>query len=314
MYDGNSLERLKEKVDYEIWLLDFLSKTQQTFEGGTDISTITLMNRQPGAQVAVAFTEVLGSGAAIEVMNAMSPLTFTATYKILDTIFEWILEENVSIGKIKSVPWKFSEKIKLISKKYNQLAYPPIFHSNPYIKDYLFALYSNLLKFRNEVVHKHNFSVSDNNLTIDTVVERKHYTLVLGRGELGAFVRTVVAVANLLTGVLSFGPWEDRLLKYHLDRIQKLHGLAGFKQTKPVLVNVELKVPEEKGLFPADLKFVRKELSRIHPDADILFNLKITGLVNGKPSISWSFPADFIPKKDMFELRPDNHEKYRVSL
>ena len=314
MYDPNSQERLKEKVDYEIWLLDFLSKTQETFEGGTDISTITLMNRQAGAQVAVAFTEVLGSGAAMKVINAMSPLTFTASYKILDMIFEWILEENISIGNIKSVPWKFSEKIGLISKKYNQLAYPPIFQSNPYIKDYLFALYPNLLKFRNEVVHKHNFSVSDNNLTIDTDVEGKHYTLVLDRGELGAFVRTVVAVANLLTGVLSFGPWEDRLLKYHLDRIQKLHGLAGFKQTKPLLVNVVLKIPVEKGLFPADLKFVRQEINRIHPNVDVLFNLKIIGLVDGKPSTSWFFPADFVPKNDVFELRLDSHEKYRVPL
>ena len=90
--------------------------------------------------------------------------------------------------------------------------------------------------------------------------------------------------------------------------------MADFKQGKPILVNVELKVPEEKGLFPADLKFVRQEISRIYSSVDVLFNLKIIGLVDGKPSIGWSFPADFVPKKDVFELRPDNHEKYRVPL
>ena len=314
MYDHNSQERLTEKVGYEIWLLNFLSITQETFEGGTDISTITLMNKQPGARVAHTVTDVLGSGAAMKVINAMSPLTFTASYKILDMIFEWILEENVPTGNINRIPWKFSEKIELISKKYNQLGCPPIFQSNPYIKDYLFALYSDLLKFRNEVVHKHNFSVSDNNLRIDTTVEGKSYMLVLDRGELGAFVRAVVAVANLLIGVLSFGPWEDQLFKYHLDRIQKLHGLADFKQAKPILVNVELKVPKEKGLFSADLEFVRQEVSRIYPNVDVLFNLKIIGLVDGKPSIGWSFSADSVPKEDVFELRSDNHEKYRVPL
>lgn len=79
VYNRDSQERLKEKADYEIWLLDFLSKTQETFEGGTDISTITLTNRRPGAQVAIGLTEVLGSGEAIKVIDAMSPLTFTAS-------------------------------------------------------------------------------------------------------------------------------------------------------------------------------------------------------------------------------------------
>ena len=314
MYNRNSQERLKEKVDYEIWLLDFLSKTQETFEGGSDISTITLMNRQTGAHVAVTVSDELGSGKAMKVIDAMSPLTFAASYKILDMIFEWILEENILTGNVKRVPWKFSEKVDLISKKYNQLAYPPIFQYSPYIKDYLFALYSNLLKFRNEVVHKHNFSVSDNKLIIDTNVEGKNYRLVLERTELGAFVRTVVAVANFLTGDLSFGPWENRLLKYHLDRIQKLHGLAAFKQAKPILVNVVLKVPIEKGLFSADLKFVRERISRIHPNTDILFNLKIIGLIDEKPSIAWFFPANFVPKEDVFDIRSENHKKYRVSL
>jgi len=314
MYSHNSQERLKEKIDYEIWLLDFLSKTQETFEGGTDISTITLMNRQPGALVAVTFTETVGSGTAMKVIDAMNPLTFTVSYKILDMIFEWILEENPLNENVKKVPWKFLEKIELISKKNNQLSYPPIFQSNPYIKDYLFALYSNLLKFRNEVVHKHNFSVSDNKLIVETTVDGKNYRLVLDRTELGAFVRTVVAATNLLTGDLSFGPWEDRLLKYHLDRIQILHGLVEFKQGKPILVNVVLKVPIEKGLFPADLKFVRQRISQIHPNTDILFNLKIIGLIDDKPSIAWFFPANFVPKMDVLEISLEDHEKYRVSL
>jgi len=314
LYYCDSQERLKENVDYEIWLLNFLSETQEMLEGGTNISTITLTNRQPGAHVEVSVTDVIGSGAAIKVMDAMSPLTFTASYKILDMIFEWVLEENAYAGNIQRVPWKFSEKIELISKKYNQLTYPPILQSNSYIRDYSFALFSNLLKFRNEVVHKHNFSVSDNKLRVDTNVDGQFYTLVLDRGELGAFVRTVVAVANLLAGALSFGPWEERLLKYHLDRIQKCHGLAEFKEKKPLLVNVVLNVPMEEKLFPADLKFVRQEIGRIHPAVNVLFNLTIIGLVDEKPSISWYFPINSVPKNDEFELRLDSHEKYRIPL
>ena len=314
MYDTNSQKRLQEKADYEIWLLDFLSETLKTFEGDTDISTITLVNRQRGAHVDVHITEVLGAGAAMEVKNAISPLTFAATYKTLDMIFEWILEENVSIGNIKEVPWRFSEKIEMISKNYNKLVYPPIFRSIPYIRDYLFALYSNLLKFRNEVVHKHSFSVSSTQLKIETEVDVEHYNLVLDRVELGAFVRTVVAAVNFLTGVLPLGRWEERLLKFHIDQIQKLHNLKMFGQAKPLLINVVLKVPAEKRVYPANLEFVRQEIRRIHRDADALFNLKVVGLVNGKPSVCWYFPANSVPDKDVFELHIGDYEKYRVSL
>lgn len=312
MYNLDSQQKLKEKVDYEIWLLDFLSKTQEKYEGGTDISTITLTNEQPGAHVAIKLTEVIGSGAAIEVMNKIMPLTFTASYKILDMIFEWILEENREAGKIEGIPWQFLEKIKKIQN--SLLSYPPLFQSKPYIRDYLFALYSSLLKFRNEVVHKNNFSVLDNKLKIDTIEDGQSYTLVLDRGELSALIKTTVAAVNLLTGVLLYGPQEERLFKYHLDRIQKLHGLSMFKQTKPLLINVILNVPIEKKLFSANLKFVRREVKRIHPNTDVQFNLKIIGLVNNKPSVSWLFPANDVPETNILELQPDSYKKYRVSL
>jgi len=311
MYDQLARTRLQEKLGYELWLLDFLSRTQETFDGGANISTITLTNRQPGANVAIAVTEVIGSGAAMKVMEAMSPLTFIASYKIFDMIFEWILEENHEAGKVRRVPWRFSEKIEAISN--SKLAFPSLLRSEPYIKEYLFKLYSNLLKFRTEVVHKHNFFISGNKLRIDTNEDGQSYTLELDPGELGAFVRVAVAAANLLTNVLSFGTEEDRLLKYHLDRIKKLHGLPEFGQRKPILVNVILKVRQEEGLFPADLRFVRKEINRIHPHVDTLFNLKVIGLVNDKPSIGWFFPANSVPKEDVLELRPDSHDEYRIS-
>jgi hypothetical protein len=247
IYDQSAQRRLREKLDYELWLLDFLSNTEETFTGGTNISTITLINRQPAAHIAIGLTEVLGLGTAIEVMNKMMPLTFTACYKILDMIFEWILEENYAAGNIKDKrspsQWKFSKKIDKLHKL--QLFYPPLMQSEPYIKGYLLALYDRLLKFRNEIVHRNKFSVSDGklNVTADGQI------LELDRSELGAFVRVVVAVAKLLVGDFLWGRYIDRLLKYHLDRIQRLHGLNEFKQVKPLIVNVILKIPIENGFF-----------------------------------------------------------------
>jgi len=314
MYDQIAQNQLKEKFDYELWLLDFLSETQKIYEGGSNISTITLVNRKSSARADMSFTEVIGSGAAMKIMDTMMPLTFTASYKILDMIIEWILEENKKSGNIQSVPWKFYKKIKIISSTSAQLDYPPLFQSIPYIKDYLSALYLKLLKFRHEIIHKNNFKVSNGKLIIETTEKSKLYSIDLDRGELGAFIRTVVAIANLLTGVLLFGEQEDCLLKYHLDRIKKLHGLSEFRQVKTILINVILKVPKEKSIFPADIKFVRERISQIYPNVKTLFNLKVMGLINDKPSVCWDFPVDFIPKGEILELRSNNYKKYLVPL
>lgn len=187
----------------------------------------------------------------------MIPLTFVTSFKILDTIIEWILEENKTPGNIKSARWNFSEKVEKISSTSAQLDYPPLFQSTPYIKKYVFALYSKLLKFRHQIIHKNNFNVLNGKLRIETTQGPKLYSIEIDRRELGAFVRTVVAMANLATDGLFFGEKEDCLLKYHLDRINKLHSLNEFRQVKTIFISVILKVPEEKGIFPADIKFVR---------------------------------------------------------
>ncbi len=314
MYDQIAQNQLKDKFDYELWLLDFLSETQKIYEGGSNISTITLVNRKSSSRADMSFTEVIGSGAAMKIIDTMMPLTFTASYKILDMIIEWILEENKKSGNIQSVPWQFYEKIKIILSTSAQLDYPPLFQSIPYIKDYLSALYLKLLKFRHEIIHKNNFKVSNGKLIIETTKNSKLYSVDLNRGELGAFIRAVVAIANLLTGVLLFGEQEDCLLKYHLDRIKKLHGLSDFRQVKTILINVILKVPKEKSIFPADIKFVREQISQIYPNVKTLFNLKVMGLINGKSSVCWDFPVDFIPKDEILELRSNSYKKYLVPL
>jgi len=315
MYDQAAQSQLKEKISYELWLLDFLSKTQEIFEGGSNISTITLTNKKSYASATMILTETIGSGAAMEIMDKMIPLTFVASFKILDMIIEWILEENKTPGNIKSARWNFSEKVEKISSTSAQLDYPPLFQSTPYIKDYLSALYSKLLKFRHEIIHKNNFKVLNGKLRIETTDEKlKLYSIELDRGELGAFVRTVVTMANLLTGVLLFGEQEDCLLKYHLDRIKKLHGLSEFRQVKTILISVILKVPEEKGIFPADIKFLRERISQIYPNVKTLFNLKVIGLINDKLSVCWDFPVNSIPKDEVLELRLNNYKEYLIPL
>ncbi len=183
IFDQTAQTQLQEKLDYELWLLDLISNTLKTFRGGTDISTITIINRQANLHRMISIGEAINviegteSNTRIKVTDAMSPLTFTASYKFLDMIFEWILEENYATGNIEqSNPpskWRFWDKINKIRNLH--LVYPPLMQSEPYINDYLFALYDNLLKFRNEIVHRNNFSASDGKLKVTATINSQSY-------------------------------------------------------------------------------------------------------------------------------------------
>ncbi|MGO9614359.1 MAG: hypothetical protein ACLPX5_15185 [Dissulfurispiraceae bacterium] len=309
LYDSGSEQRLIDKLDYEIWVLDILGSTQDLYFGGIDISTIQLTNRQEPASISVGVQEHLGATYAQGVIDAITPLTFTASFKILDMLHEWILEENVSSGVITEVPWRFSEKVKLI--KATSLSYPPLFVSNTYIKDYTLALFTNLLPYRDEIVHRHNFSVNQNKLSL--IDSKTANNLTLDRMQMGYLVRLVVSLARCLGGKLGFDTYLDRLIKYYFDRFTMIHQLVSFNQKLPIVVNVELIVPKEADSFPADLKFVRHRVAQIHPGQDVFFNLTIILKDEENVMAKWLFPVKCVPAADVLDLTLDSYVDFRLN-
>lgn len=306
-YDSNSQQRLINKLDYEIWVLDFLGNSQDLFYGKTDISTIQLTNKQQKASISVGIQEHLGASYGQRIIDAFTPLTFTASYKILDMIYEWILDENKSMGVISDVPWTFSRKLKLI--KETDLQYPSLFINNPYLKDYSFAFFSKLLPYRNEVIHSHSFSVTGDNITL---VDRKtSSTLELDRMQMGYLVKLVVALAQCLTGKISFDGYLDRLLKYHFDKLAMIHRLQDFNQKLPLIVKVELTIPKEDNGYMADLNFVREQVNRIHPQQDVLFNLAVIAQDNDCIAGEWYLPMNDVPNIDVFDIEREQYNVFK---
>lgn len=77
---------------------------------------------------------------------------------------------------------------------------------------------------------------------------------------------------------------------------------------------MKLNVPRENGIFPADLKFVREQLARMHPNADVLFDLEIVGLVDDQPISLWKVPLDSVPNIDILVLPSDDFDKFKKPL
>lgn len=302
MYDKAACVRLSDKTEYELWLLKFLSGSEDQPE-----IDMVLSNRDPRAHVYLRTgdTVTLGLGRALDVMDRMSPLVFTAAYKMLDMIFEWMLEENFDAGAISANKppswWSFERKAEQIQTLPHG-SFPPLMQSAPHFRERLVALYVRLLGYRNEIVHRNSFRVHDGKLEVTHEAKGSVEVLELGRGELGALVRLGVETVLLLVGSAPFGTEATKRLGYHFDQIEKLHGLGRLGQRKPLLLNVRLNVAEERGAFPADLGTVRRRVIQTHPDADVLLGLTVIGLVGGKPSIAWRFPVDSVPSGDEFVL------------
>jgi len=309
MYNVTAQKNLLDKLDYEVWLLDFLAKRQDMFEGGTDISLIEITSNKSGDKINVGVADYLGAGVAQSIMNAMAPLTFTASYKMIDMIFEWILEENQRAGIISKVPWSFCEKIKLLNNTSN-LKFPPFFMGKQYIHKYSEALFQQLLPYRNAIVHDKGFSVSGDTLVLSS--PKTGDSLTLSRAQIGYIVRFVIALVRSLAGVIEVDTYTDNLLRYYLDVLSEAHGLTTFDQRMPLLVNVELTAPKQGDFFPANLKQVRDTVKRIHPNQDVIFNLTVLA-VDGEDLIAkWYFASDNVPDSDLVNFNKEVHETYRL--
>ena len=310
MYDDGARQKLLDKLDYELWLLDKLAE-YQLFDGGTDIATLTIRSGEPD-------TTILDSGEESvpwsRVITTITPLVFTASYKILDMIFEWILEENHRVGKIKEVPsrsrWGFKKKLKHLKDKSN-LQYPPLFTTQKYLHSHSKALFRRLLPYRNEIVHNKAFSVCKDKLVLLSS-ENKNIRLTLSRVQVGCLVRFVVALARALAGVIEVDTHRDRLLKYHLDSLKTAHGLKAFKQEKPFLVNVEFEVPKQCGSFPVNLKQIRDKVSTTFPTQDVVFNLTVQAVDGENIIAKWYFKEKDVPTSDEVIFGEESCKAHRV--
>ena len=312
MYDHKARQELLDKLDYELWLLNQLAE-YQIFDGGTDIATLKI--RTGGSETGILN---LDSGEESvpwsRVITTITPLVFTASYKMLDGIFEWILEENYRTGKLPESPsrsrWGFKKKLNHL-KSDSKLQYPPLFTTQTYLHSYSEALFCRLLPYRNKIVHSKTSPVCKDKLILSSSID-ENIKLTLSRAQIGYLVRFVVALARALAGVIEVDAHMDRLLKYHLGFLKTAHGLKAFKQKKPLLVNVEFEVPKQCGSFSVNLKQIRDEVRSQFSTQDVSFDLSVQ-TVDGENIITkWYFKEEEVPDLDKATFDEGSYKAHRV--
>ncbi len=301
--------RLLDKLDYEVWLLDFLEKRCDMVKGKLDNPVIEITSRDEPYRKNRGVELHFGLDSTL--MNAMMPFTFIASFKTLDMIFEWVFEENQTLGNIPKVPWRFSEKVKILTHTSN-LQLPDLFKNQPYLYDYAKALFCQLLPYRNEVIHNNSFSVSGDILTLSS--SRTGTSLTLSSEQIGGLVRFVRALVRVLTKKIVVDSYTNKLLQYYLDILAPVHGLTIFNQQVPLFVHVKFTSFKQGPSFPVDMKKVRGEPASTFPTQEVIFDLTVLAMEGENLIAKWYFAPEEVPDMDVMTLYEESHKAHRVAL
>ena len=303
--------RLLDKLDYEVWFLDHLEKRYEMGTSQPDAPVLRITNGEQLSSLKLAFYDCF-SGPDLTLLNAMTPLTFVASFKTLDMIFEWILEDNHKLENISKVPWNFLDKVKILTQRASNLQLPDPFKNQPHLYDYAKALFRQLIPYRNEVVHKNRFSVSGDTLTLSD--SKAGTSLILNGQQVVHLVRFALALVRALTNKIVVDRKTDKLLRYSLDTLSPIHGLPTFNQQKPFLVHVELTMPKRGASFPADLKRVRDKVKRKSSSQEVFFDLTVRAVEGETLIAKWYFAPEEVPDLDMMIFYEESHKAHRVAV
>ena len=297
---------LRTKLAYEVWLLDFLEKHDDRFQGQDHPPVVELTSGGNTCRIEMISEEHFSAFYNATAINTIMPLTFVVSFKVLDMIFEWVLEENSL-----TIPRSFKGKAELL-KNDSGLRLPPLFENQPYLYAYAKALFCRLLPYRNEVVHNNAFSVSEDTLTLSS--SRQGTSLTLNSKQIACLVRFVRLLVRALSGEITVDDYKTRMVRHYLDALAPVHGLETFDQQVPLFVHVRLTVPRQGAGFPADLKQVRDALASTFSAQEVIFDLNVRAVDGGKLMATWHFAPEDVPASDVMTLYEESHKAHREAL
>jgi len=226
---------LTNKLGYENWVIkESLLAIEQN--NGT-ISDRTIRFKTDGvASHSFVLKDSFSSFKSLDIIEKLSPLLFVTTYKILDMVFEWILDENTD-----RVPWRFSEKINLYNeiKQNSDFHVPEIIQDEQELLDIMFSLYENLAIYRNKIIHGAWGSINKGDLSFSFIHSEVPFEKEISFKEVLNFSEAVTLFVNEITIPSENSSFVFKTTKYLLDQIQDLHNGMRFNISKPSHYKVE---------------------------------------------------------------------------
>lgn len=276
---SNPVSELLNAVAYEKFFLE-------------QVYRLTINNGSPDIEIEISYTpdgEPLrkGRGWHIDISDwrggfiaAGRPLIFITTFKILDSMFDWLVKTPS-----KPAPIQIDQKLAAL-EKLTPDELPELLRDEAWLFDRMVALYKRTALLRNTLIHRGEFEASAAGLHVRLgKVQAENERTAISNKEVASFAAVTITVIRLLAGVLSLDPLSRKRIRRLFDDLVSIHEQALLGQLQVKVGRVTLSFPEFRDL-EFDLSRIREDISPAIslPDArgnfatlkyDVVFDIRI---------------------------------------
>jgi hypothetical protein len=267
-FDASALIKLAERTEYETWLLEavYALVEQELFPSWPD-AVFYPVDKSKAQFFARARGNIVIGDWRPGFLNAGAPLVFVSTFKLLDMLIEWTLEEN-------GVPSTFRFQQKLQHLKESP-SFPPLIESRAWLRERLIGLYSTLEPLRGTIIHDKHFTATDGAVRVSS--SKKGIigpATEISAADLRKLALTIVSVLRYIHGTWQLNELREKILRHDLDQLATLHGLPLLGQKRPFHTRVRVYLTGSDPLH-VDPMAIRGDLAARYVDQDCSFDLRI---------------------------------------
>ncbi|MGB5097002.1 MAG: hypothetical protein WBN82_03730 [Porticoccaceae bacterium] len=305
-FRADALVKLSERTEYEAWFLEAVYSLieQELFPSWPD----GVVYPADGSKV-LFFGYGRGNGVICDwrsgFLNAGAPLVFVSTFKLLDMLIEWILEENGVPSK-----FRFQEKVQHLK---NSPVFPAVIETRSWLKERLIGFYRTLEPLRGTIIHDKHFTSADGAIQISRSKKGIIGSPVdITAARLRKLACTIMSILRYIDGTWHLDELREKILRHDLDELIALHGLPSLGQKLPfhTCVRVYLKASDP---FLVDLMPIRNDLDARYANQDCSFDLRVLLVRDDSVFDAYLFPWSLfaVPSSDW--SRTIDAQQYRTA-
>lgn len=306
-FNANSLIKLGERTEYETWLLEavYTLVEQELFPSWPD-GVIYPADKSNAQFIGHMRGNCIIGDWRPGFLNAGAPLVFVSTFKILDMLIEWILEEN-------GVPSTFRFQQKLQQLKGAPI-FPKVIESRTWLKERLVGLYSTLEPLRGTIIHDKHFTATDGAIRVSSSKKGVIGSPVeISAVQLRKLALTIVSVLKYVDGSWYLDELREKTLRHELDELDALHGLPSLGQKPPFHTCVRVYFAGSDP-FLVDLMSIRSDLASIYVNQDCSFDLRVLMVKKDEVVNAYLFPWSLFAVPNADWSHTINAQDYRTVI
>lgn len=306
-FDSNALTKLAERTQYECWLLEaaYTLVENELFPSWPD-AVIYSAGKTTPQYIMYARGNFNLFDWRPHFLSAGAPLVFVSTFKLLDMLVEWILEENGYQPN-----YRFAGKLKQLE---NKPVFPSLIESRTWLKERLTGLYSTLEPLRGTIIHDRCFTSTDGAVRVAS--SRKGEvgeSVEISANQLRTLASIIVSVLRYIDGTWSLDDFREKKIRHDLDALVVLHGLPSLGQKPPFHTCVRVYSSNTDPLL-VNPKAIHEDLATQYGNQDCSFDLRVLIVNDGEVVDAYLFPWDVIIGQYAGWCHSISAERYRTPI